>query len=89
MAKNAANGEKFLALWSGDTSGYPSHSEADLALCNLLAFWTAGDPQRMEELFSQSGLAREKWRNRPDYRERTIRTAIRGVSAFYDPEDTE
>src|SRR5215211_5640163 len=31
----ASNGERFARLWSGDTSGYGSHSEADLALCGL------------------------------------------------------
>ena len=84
-ARKAANGAKFERLWNGDTSGYESHSEADQALCTLLAFWTGGDVQRIEALFGQSGLVREKWRNRADYRERTIRKAIRSCSAFYDP----
>lgn len=88
-AKNAANGEKFRALWDGDTSRYRSHSEADQALCNILAFWTGGDPQRIEQLFSQSGLVREKWRERPTYRERTIRNAIRSCDEFYEPPNGE
>jgi len=88
-AMTAANGEKFQRLWNGDISGYPSHSEADQALCNVLAFWTGGDPQRIEHLFSRSGLVRAKWRNREDYRERTIRTAIEDCSAFYDPDVAE
>ena len=37
-AMNARNGHTFRALWNGDTSGHPSQSEADLALCNLLAY---------------------------------------------------
>lgn len=84
-ARTAANGDKFRRLWSGDTSGYPSHSEADLALCSLLAFWTGGDAARIERLFSRSGLVRDKWRERPDYRRRTIRTAIRNCREFYEP----
>jgi primase-polymerase (primpol)-like protein len=88
-ARNAANGEKFQALWNGDTSGYDSHSEADQALCTLLAFWTGGDPQRIERLFARSGLVRAKWRDRSDYRERTIRTAVRHCSAFYEPDAEE
>lgn len=88
-AMNAANGDKFQRLWHGDTSGYPSHSEADQALCNLLAFWTGGDPHRIERLFGQSGLVRDKWRDRPDYRERTIRKAVQDCSAFYDPTENE
>ena len=34
----ASNGRRFSRLWNGDTSGYGSHSEADLALCGMLAF---------------------------------------------------
>lgn len=36
----AVNGERFSRLWTGDTSGHDSHSEADLSLCGMLAFWT-------------------------------------------------
>lgn len=60
-ALNAANGDKFSRLWNGQTSGYESHSEADLALCRLLAFWTGRDAQRIDRLFRDSGLYREKW----------------------------
>jgi len=84
-AKNAENGEKFRRLWIGDTSGYPSHSEADLALAGLLAFWTGGDRQRIDRLFRESELYREKW-DRDDYRERTIDKALAGRSEFYDPD---
>jgi len=83
-AKNAANGDKFRRLWSGDTSGYDSHSEADEALCNLLAFWTGKDEQRIDSLFRKSGLMRDKWK-RDDYAERTISNAISYVSDVYDP----
>lgn len=84
-AKNAVNGRKFQSLWNGDIAGYKSHSEADQALCNLLAFWTGGDPDRIEKLFSMSGLVRDKWRKRPRYRERTIQNAIQSCSEFYEP----
>jgi primase-polymerase (primpol)-like protein len=60
-AHAARNGAKFAALYAGDTAGYQSHSEADLALCNLLAFWTGGDAARMDTLFRSSGLMRAKW----------------------------
>ena len=49
-AKKGRNGAQFAALWSGDISGYPSHSEADLALCNWLAWWTNKDAARMDRL---------------------------------------
>lgn len=35
---NTSNGTKFERLWSGNMVGYNSQSEADMALCNLLAF---------------------------------------------------
>jgi len=74
-ASHAANGESFHALWGGDTSGYPSQSEADIALCQMLAFWTDKDPARIDNLFRQSGLYREKW-ERSDYRNNTINKAV-------------
>ena len=82
-AKNAKNGAKFTALWSGDTSFYASQSEADLALCCLLAFWTGGDYERIDRLFRQSGLYREKW-ERDDYREQTIHKAYENTTEFYE-----
>jgi putative DNA primase/helicase len=81
-AGRARNGAKFLRLWSGDWSGYPSHSEGDLALCCILAFWCGPDPDRIARLFSWSGLARPKWARR-DYQERTIAAALRGRAVFW------
>lgn len=73
---------KFRQLWNGDTSDYPSHSEADLAFCNKLAFYTGCDPDQMDRLFRRSGLNRPKW-NRTDYRERTIGKAILDCKDVY------
>jgi len=87
-AKDAENGDKFRRLWIGDTSGYPSHSEADLALAGLLAFWTGGDRRRIDHLFRKSELYREKW-DRDDYRERTIDKALDGRTDFYDPDSDD
>ena len=79
------NGDRFRSLWDGNWSGlYDSPSEADLALCNDLAFWAAGDKGRMDRLFRQSGLMRKKW-EREDYRETTLQKAIDGAHSFYDP----
>jgi primase-polymerase (primpol)-like protein len=72
----ARNGAMVQRLWAGDTSGYSSHSECDLALCSHLAFWTGGDAARIDALFRQSGLYREQKWNRQDYRERTIAKAL-------------
>ena len=88
-AAEATNGERFRQLWSGDASGYPSDSEADLALCNYLAFWTGKDAQRMDALFRQSGLMREKWDSRrggSTYGADTIAKAISACQNVYSPQ---
>jgi len=85
-ATAAEDGDKFERLWNGRTTGYDSHSEADAALCALLAFWTGGDRRRIERLFGKSGLVRDKWRDRPDYRERTIDFVLQHVGDTYDPD---
>lgn len=87
-AMNARNGSAFTALWNGDISGYPSHSEADQALCNLLAFWTGKDAARMDALFRQSGLMRDKWNRRQSgttYGAITIQKAIASCREVYTP----
>src|SRR5918995_779665 len=81
-ALSASNGARFSRLWAGDTSGYGSHSEADLGLCGMLAFWTGGDATRIDTLFRQSGLYRRKW-DRNDYRNSTIAEALSGKTEFY------
>ena len=90
-ARNASNGKKFKRLWNGNTVGYESQSEADMALCCLLAFWTGGDRTQMEQLFRQSGLLREKWdevhyADGSTYGEKTIERAVATTSKFYDPD---
>lgn len=89
-AQRARNGVQFSALWAGDTSGYKSASEADIALCNALVFWTNKDAARVDRLFRQSGLFRpEKW-DRPTagstYGAITIQNAIATTRQGYDPE---
>ena len=91
-AKNADNGSEFEELWNGNTGGYPSQSEADLALCNYLAFWTGGDRHRIDRLFRQSGLYRGKWdedRGTETYGDRTIAKALAGRTEFYEPQETD
>jgi putative DNA primase/helicase len=80
----SAQGGKFRQLWDGDTKDYPSHSEADEALCGMLAWWTQGDIARIDRLFRLSKLYRDKW-DRDGYRERTIRQAIAGAGVGYQP----
>ena len=79
-AKSARNGERFARLWAGDAADYGNdHSQADLALCRMLAFWCGGDRERVDRLFRRSGLMREKWDRRTGdsaYGSLTIRTAV-------------
>jgi len=88
MACEAANGDTFERLWTGDISGYDSHSEADMALCCYLAFWTGGDAASMDQLFRQSGLMRDKWdtvhyADGSTYGEKTVQRAIGLTDEFY------
>lgn len=83
-ARRAANGEKFVALWEGRwNDSFGSQSEADLALCSMLAFYTGADAARIDRLFRRSGLCREKWEIRKDYRETTIAKALEGKAEFW------
>ena len=74
---------RFESLMTGGWEGlYPSQSEADLALCVMLARKHDCDPQKIDAEFRRSGLYRDKW-ERQDYRDRTIKKAIElgGVSS--------
>jgi hypothetical protein len=93
-ARQAANGEVFEKVWAGDTSDYASRSEANLALCSRLVFWTGGDPVRVDELFRQSGLFRSKWDERHygdgrTYGQATINKALEDATEFYAASDDE
>src|ERR1039458_4196319 len=88
-ASTAANGGKFKQLWSGNWQGlYPSQSESDEAMCCELAFWTGRDPARMDALFRQSGLYRQKW-ERNDYRGDTLARAVARTAEKYTPSKRE
>ena len=85
-ARKARNGAKFTRLWAGEWEpDYGSQSEADLALCCMLTFWCGPDAARIDALFRQSGLAREKWLGREDYRRSTINSAVEKTTEFYCP----
>src|SRR5262249_23689377 len=84
-ARVAKDGVKFARLWEGNwKENYTSQSEADLALCMKLAFWTDRDAGRIDTLFRRSGLMREKW-ERKDYREATIAKAIEQTTGTWKP----
>ena len=70
------NEEKFSRLYDdGDYSDYGSQSEADCALCAMIAFRTGPDPEMINNVFRSSALMRDKW-NRDDYRDSTIEKGI-------------
>jgi len=81
-AEAAKNGDKFSHLMRGDWSGYyQSQSEADSALCCMLAFYTR-DISQIDRIFRMSGLDRSKWmekRGALTYGELTIQNALSTV----------
>lgn len=88
-ARSSKGGNLFSMLYQGEWNGiYSSQSEADLALCNQLAFWTGKNPQQMDRLFRASGLYRAKWdkkRGFDTYGNITIGKAIAGCTSVYEP----
>ncbi len=85
-ASRSRQGQKFSALYTGDTTGYNSNSEADMAFCNMLAFWCQGDLQLMDEIFRSSGLMRDKWDRKQSgttYGAITLQKAVDDLGAAY------
>lgn len=76
LCRSAANRPKFEALFDSGAwqASYNSQSEADAALCAIIAFYTR-DAEQIDRIFRQSKLYRPKW-ERADYREQTIRNAL-------------
>ena len=81
----ASNGVKAKALYEGDISLYnKDESAADMAFCNMLAFYSGKRPDVMERLWLSSPLGkREKVQQRKDYRDATIRHAIEYTSEVF------
>lgn len=80
--------EKFKPLWEGEIPEGKSHSEADMTLVQMLAFWCGGDTEQIDRLFRQSGLMRNKWdemRGSDTYGAITIKNAVRNTKEFYHP----
>ena len=90
LARNSKSGQLFNMLYSGNWQGaYASQSEADLAFCNQLAFWTQKDYEQMDRIFRSSGLMRDKWdtkRGGKTYGSITISKACIACADVYDPE---
>lgn len=76
----------FRDLYYGKWEMYPSHSEADLALCCILAFWADRDEEVIDRIFRSSDLYRAKWdqmHGEQTYGEMTIRKALSAVTESY------
>lgn len=93
-AMNSRNGQQFKMLFDGNWSAlnYPSQSEADMAFCNLLAFWSGKDRNQMDRLMRMSGLHRDKWDRKQTgttYGWITIDNAIANCKTIYSRTHTD
>jgi putative DNA primase/helicase len=87
LIRASTHGGKCARLWAGDLRGYASQSEADLALCILLAGWTR-DAVQLDRLVRQSALMRPKWDERHGaltYGAKTIAAALARQTESYTP----
>ena len=86
---NSKQAKLFDDLMKGNYEPYyTSHSEADMALANILAFWCAKDYSQMDSIFRQSNLYRDKWdekRKNSTYGEQTLFKAINETNNIYTP----
>lgn len=89
---SSKNGNSIQDLFNGHLIN-GDHSSADMALCNHLAFWTDKDVTKMDDMFRETALLREKW-DKPHssdgrtYGQMTIETAILSTPstiADYEP----
>lgn len=90
VAENSKNGMRFkLFLKGGWEQFYDSQSEADMAFANDLAFWTACDFNKMDNIFRQSSLYREKWERKQSgstYGGITLNKAIQECNNVFNPQ---
>lgn len=90
-AKASEDGEAFAALLEGNWQGaFQSQSEADMAFCRKLAFWSGKNREQMERIFRSSGLYRQKWDEKhhadgATYGEETLDKAFESTEDVYSP----
>ena len=72
-----------LAILVGWTVGILSATK-QYSLADRLAFWTGKDRDRIDRLFRQYGLMRDKW-DRQDYQDRTIQAACDFTAQVWIP----
>lgn len=90
IAENSRNGDRFRMLFRGGWEQfYTSQSEADMAFANDLAFWTSRDFSKMDNIFRQSSLYREKWDSKradSTYGIDTLNRAIQDCTNVFSPQ---
>lgn len=79
------NGDEIRSLYNGNLIS-DDHSGSDLSLCNHLAFWTGKSSTRMDSMFRETLLMRDKWdiihhSSGETYGERTIAEAITSTTS--------
>jgi putative DNA primase/helicase len=106
--KNLSNSELWERMFSSKSGGSikdlyqgilinGDHSSTDMALCNHLAFWTDKDAAKMDSMFRESSLIREKWDRQHSndgrtYGQMTIDMAIMSTPSTisdYEPPEQE
>lgn len=89
IASRASNSTYFNELYRGAySSSFSSQSEADAALCTLLAFYAGPNHAQVDRLFRSSGLMRDKWdeqRGGLTYGEKTVEHVIENMDEYYTP----
>lgn len=92
-AATSRSGERFQRLYRGEWEGlYSSQSEADMSFANDLAFWTAKDFGKMDEIFRSSGLMRDKYdekHGKATYGVGLLNKAIADTSRTYQPKEQQ
>ena len=80
----AKNGDKFKRLYAGEDL-QNNHSNSDMSLMNILAYWCNGDKEQMLRIFATSGLFLPN--KSADYYEHTAIKALREipVKSTYTP----
>ncbi|WP_191559218.1 phage/plasmid primase, P4 family [Metabacillus idriensis] len=80
---NSKKGQVIKSLFLGELVN-GDHSSTDIALCNHLAFWTDKDASKMDSMFRETNLYREKWERQHSsdgrtYGQMTIDNAIQST----------
>lgn len=90
MLSSAKGQRDKLFMQGGWEQFYPSQSEADLAFTNDLAFWTGKDFNKMDTIFRNSALMRNKWDEKhgaTTYGNATLQKAIHDTQNTFTTDD--